>query len=343
MLDFTFLDKEYCCGKDELDYFKEKTWDYDIIPLPRKRGAMAEITDFAVLLGGFSSDEKGYYYLGTKPYNSYIPYMRIEGECYYFSYDDTPYRYIGVRPALSLSSDSNSLSEYYTYSSKITDEMVIFGYYPQDAVSLKVQLKLDNAFIKGKLQKTGNYYTSDSREAKDHESEFLPQKHIEYIYKGKRYVRVKANLYQETRLSNYRECKKGEYVWVEVSPIEWIFDYEKRLIFSEKILFAGVPFKNEYYYQGNFENTVIKKFMDNNFSKEILQAYKKYRKNDVKYFDKPLLEKSDESHESSVSNLEINLETAIKTILSATENNEKIELHTFDKRGKQKVYTIKNK
>ena len=49
---------------------------------------------------------------------------------------------------------------------------------------------------------------------------------------------------------------------------------------SLKLLFAGIPFDINETYNGDFENTFIKKFMDEEFSKDILRG-QTLTKNDV--------------------------------------------------------------
>ena len=78
-------------------------------------------------------------------------------------------------------------------------------------------------------------------------------------------------------LSNGEKYKRGDYVWVEVQPIKWLIDEKSDIALSERILFAGVQFKNgimfEKNYNGDFRTTDIKLFMDKYFSKDIIPSF----------------------------------------------------------------------
>lgn len=73
-----------------------------------------------------------------------------------------------------------------------------------------------------KLIKTGNSYNGDE----------------EYIYNKERYVRA---LVKEDFLCPKGNYNKGDYVWIKVEPIKWIYDRKKKLLVSEKILYGGIP------------------------------------------------------------------------------------------------------
>ena len=129
---------------------------------------------------------------------------------------------------------------------------------------------------------------------------FKPQVHEEYEYKGKRYIRVKANFddlgdsSEATTLSNGENYDNGDHVWVAVEPVKWIIDEQSQLLIAEKILFAGVQFQDvhkktesvketsnpeellrkmiERKFRGiDFETSDIKGFMDEYFSKDLEQ------------------------------------------------------------------------
>lgn len=68
------------------------------------------------------------------------------------------------------------------------------------------------------------------------------------------------------------EYEAGSPVWIMVEPIDWIIFRSKnnrKYLLSKNILFAGIPFDTKETYDGDFENTFIKKFMDEYFSKDI--------------------------------------------------------------------------
>lgn len=147
-----------------------------------------------------------------------------------------------------------------------------YGFYPQQAPSKFVQENLNSAFLQGILSKTGNTFTVDSRRYNEYEKTFSPLILDEYQYEGKLYVRVTANSYfdgSKFKLSNGEEYVDGDNVWVEVQPIKWWLDETMNIMLAEKILFAGVQFKYERNYKGDFSTTDIKKFLDQCFAKDI--------------------------------------------------------------------------
>lgn len=139
---------------------------------------------------------------------------------------------------------------------------VEYGYYPQNAVSKSMQRSLETAFQAGFLNKTGNTYTTDSRQYDEYDSAFLAQIHTEYEYNGKRYVRVKANSYYDGdkfKLSNGQEYCDGDFVWVEIQPVKWLVDEKEKLMITEKLIFAGVQFnKTRDYKTKNVRKNPIK-------------------------------------------------------------------------------------
>lgn len=108
----------------------------------------------------------------------------------------------------------------------------------------------------------------------------------EYIYEGKKYVRVNPNFsnerYSLATLSDGKDYSGNYPIWIEVEPIKWfIFENENKqtCLLSRDILFSGVPFSTKKIYDEDFKNTFIKKFMDEEFSKDILRG-QTFAKND---------------------------------------------------------------
>lgn len=283
MSDFTFLTPEQCFGNDKLDILK-------------KRGTGAAITDFSILLGGLVDRRSNYMHIDsddslagrtggywTRSANSYGDVRMVlrdgrEGECY------GCFRDVGARPALLFSSISSIPTN--GESGKRARDGVLeveYGYYPQSAVTRGLQQELERQFTSGRLTKTGNGYTTDSRKnnAEDDEK-FKAQRHEEYEYKGKRYIRVKANSCffdgEDFKLSNGESYSNGDQVWVEVEPIKWLVSERDKLMLAEKIIFAGVEFKRERdYHTGDFWKTVIKQFIDYCWERDIEQVNKQVR------------------------------------------------------------------
>ena len=137
-----------------------------------------------------------------------------------------------------------------------------------------MQEKLERAFKRGSLSKTGKKYTTDSRKLKEHDEVFSPKQHEEFQLDGKRYVRVEAKYcYSEFKLSNGESYRNGDPVWVEVSPVKWLVDERAKMMLTDKLIFAGVQFDHKRnYHTEDFDKTDIKTFMDRYLSKELEQS-----------------------------------------------------------------------
>ena len=277
-LDFTFLDG---ASLDKIEPLK-------------KTGLEAIATDFAVCLGlqcDYGQVIRGNYWTlsaaGIKKwfYNkqktSIIETVSANGEK---EKEFITLSIIGARPLLVDISNYNLsqlMNEQYTLDGlKITT----LGEYPQAVVANKYQEKLENLYKKNELTLTGNYYTTYNINSGK-------IKLYEYIYKGKKYVRVNANFLNllYTRLSSGEYYHENFPIWIEVEPIKWfVFENENKetCLLSRDILFSGVPFDTKEIYDGDFKNTFIKKFMDECFSKDILRGKTLEENNSLKLVKK---------------------------------------------------------
>lgn len=275
MNDFTFLTEEQCF---------DSSGKLEIL---EKRGTIAPITDFSILLGGYVSnyhyynnsnsleDRSGWYWTSSDKDNDARVVCR-DGDCYYFRVNR---RTGGARPALPYSSIRNICSNGVRGRDGILE--VEYGEYPQKVASKRLQGELERSYNynQSSIRKTGKTYIADSRKYDEDNKKFSAQIIEEYLFDdGKKYVRVKANFYydgREFKLSNGEIYNDGDYVWVEVQPIKWLIDEKSDIALSERLLFAGVQFKHERNYKGDFSTTDIKEFMDKHFSKDITPSFSK--------------------------------------------------------------------
>lgn len=272
MKNFTFLTDDQIFGTSKLEIFD-------------KIGTQAAITDFAILLGGYVSDN--YYYNGGTSLEDRTGWYwtssddkdndaRVVGRNGGSYSNSVTRRDGGARPAFSFSSISSISTNGVSGRNKYGIIEFEYGEYPQKVAPKNLQVVLEQAYHNSfsTLKPTGKTYTTDSKKYNDYEAKFQAQQFQEYSYTdGKKYVRVKTNSWfdgSKFKLSNGEEYKDGDYVWVEVQPIKWlVVDENKNIALSERLLFAGVQFKNKRNYKGDFSKTDIKKFMDDCFSKDI--------------------------------------------------------------------------
>lgn len=162
-----------------------------------------------------------------------------------------------------------------TYTDERTNvEEIAYGEYPQFAVSPEMQEELENNLQSRKLYMTGKNYTFNSSSYErpktvdgHRDNSFKPTNYSEYEYQGKKYVRVKADINigaksNKIMLANGRICTHGDSVWLEVSPVIWYVDKKSQFLISKYGLLSGIRFDDKEYH-GKFEETEIKKYMDN--------------------------------------------------------------------------------
>lgn len=250
--EITVLKEEQIFGKNKSKIFEQ----YGNL-------SAAEITDFAILLGG----------VGSNHLNKYRKYVNF-GCWWTSSFDDEncpkyiDYRgeedsfnelnflkesNIGVRPVLSYSAIKSQdrktkASKMATY---LTGQPIRYGEYPQTIVDEKLAKELEEAYQKGLLDKTGKNYSIDYVKKDNDDDNLISLKYEEFNYKGKDYIHKFGKKYirmfpsQDSVgkiLSDNRKIVADEPYWISIEPINWILDWQYEIAMSEKILFAGIQF-----------------------------------------------------------------------------------------------------
>lgn len=269
MVRFTFLTEGDCFYGD------------NILNIIKKRGTKAALTDFARLLSYFSFN-KEFYVEGSKEtladrtgnyctvsYTS--SFVRIVDNYGFSDHEQIDSNNFAARPVIQFSSKNIPNDGNINRASDGVLE-VEYGFYPQQVVSAKIQNKLEKLFENQLIKKTGNTFTVDSV---NNDEKFSPKIIEEYEYQGKRYVRVIIDVLNPDRtiqLSNDVYYENDDAVWIEVQPVKWWVDEDKKIMVSEKILFSGIKFHYKNIAINSFEDTNIKKYMDNFFSKDLLRT-----------------------------------------------------------------------
>ena len=268
--DFTFLTEEQLFERRKLEILK----DY---------GMKAAVTDFAILLGAYVSDNiyagdsrdlqdrTGYWWSSSSAGAGDVRVVLNDGNR---DYSIRLFRNCGARPASPFSVISDISPNVVRGRDGIP--RITYGEYPQYATDRKTAKELERNFnsrITLGFGKTGKTYTTDSRKYSEYDKRFQAQTHIEYEYMGKKYVRVKANSYYDGNkftLSNGEKYRDDDFVWIEVQPITWLVDEKSKTILSEKLIFSGIRYTDkDIPYRDDFKSTEIKKFMDDYFAKDI--------------------------------------------------------------------------
>ena len=263
MNNFTFLTDEQIFGNNKLDIIS-------------RYGTKCAITDFSILLGGYVSqdcytsegnarkDRTGWWW--TKSFYDNGARAVLSSGFSYCNYVDR--RDGGARPALPYSSIQSISSNKVRGASGIKE--IEYGEYPQTIIDENYSRELEIAYNNGNLKTTGKNYTTDSVSYQDTDTSFRARTHTEYEYNGGKYIRFVDDLscYGEDVLSDGR-IELGKVYWVRVEPITWLVDEKADIALSKKIIFSGIQFSNRRNYDGDFDRTNIKQFMDNYFSKEI--------------------------------------------------------------------------
>ena len=279
MLDFTILSVEQC---NRLSIFD-------------KIGSKAPSTNFARLLGCIGiwctkTIETKETYDGDVIV--IVAYSSIHSRPTTWFVDDYEF---STRPAILYSSISDYASNGHVNEEGIFE--VEYGEYPQQVASDELQKKLDEAYSCDypSIKSTGKTYTIHRKSArtifnKDDLDEYNCETLTfeEFLYQdGKKYVKAKKiTVAPLDFLDNYHNYYENNYyyknVWVEVQPIKWLIDKYANIALTKNILFSGVPiiklnksytrFSARKKYDGNFENTYMKEFLNTIFSKDIVPS-----------------------------------------------------------------------
>lgn len=107
-----------------------------------------------------------------------------------------------------------------------------YGEYPAWTINNELSSTLEALYLKGELPESGKFYNIPMFTDRYDKANYYIIK--EYLYNDKRYVRVKA--VHDVYLSNKQKYNKGDYIWIQVSPIKWLYDEKTKILISNYIL-----------------------------------------------------------------------------------------------------------
>ena len=269
-LDFTFLTKEQiwgdAYGNGQLDVIE-------------KYGKLVAPTDLTILLNGDMYDGNDNRTSEGETTCSYWSASPSEFECAsYIKHEGIMARGtlmrrdISVRPILPSSETANLIPSNRKMGVNGI-EIVEYGEYPQTVTDEETRERLERLYEyeDDSLRPTGKSYTFDAiNPNEDYDAAFKARSCPEYELDGERYIRIlvrSSNRYRPLSIREQVDEDGGPY-WVKVQPIEWLADPTGVWV-SKKCLFAGIPFDTKEKYDGNFQNTSLKKYLDTYFTKDI--------------------------------------------------------------------------
>ena len=296
--EFRFISKRKVFGDNRLDIFE-------------KYGVEAAITDFSILLGGIYFDTNtidgrglknrtGSWWLFDYDENNQVSRVDGYGLC---DSDDVKVRYNGIRPGLPYYLISSECSNSNSGITGVNE--VLFGEYPQMAVGKDLSTELEIKFNDGDLFPTGKEYSTDSVYYQDMDKKFSLRTHTEYEYNGNKYIRFIGDSNGDGKvLSNGVTVEFGKPYWISVEPISWFVDNNKHWAISKKILVSGVHFSNLISYDGNFGGSLIKGFMSQYLSKDIIPSNLNNLTNTSNTVNLPVLDVDDVTNEDVIDEFE---------------------------------------
>ena len=136
------------------------------------------------------------------------------------------------------------------------EDIIYFGEYPQIIPDEKTQKLLWEDSNNNNLKETGRIYIFDETNSNSIFKPFKPVVYREYEKNGKKYILLKANLCKTYDGYSKRNMyiKNGDYVWVEVSPVEWVIDYKNGNFVARKGLLSGIRYNKRYLDPENLES-----------------------------------------------------------------------------------------
>jgi len=255
---------------------EEQIWGDVALDVIKSYGTKTGFSDLAIVLGGLmesaeTSDGQrtGYVWSASSNENGNVRTVDFLGGR---NLDYEPLkRFVGARPALPSSITSKIQPSEARLMRKIGDVQIVeYGEYPQTIASEDINEALEQALSNGQLQPTGKKYTFDGEKYNAYDKPFKAKEYAEYQHNGKRYICVEAQPRDsDSVLSNGNVSKTGDTCWIEVQPIEWLKD-QSGVWVARQVLFSGVQFDKNKNYDGDFDKTDMKQYLDRYFSKEML-------------------------------------------------------------------------
>lgn len=258
-----------------------------------KYGVLAANTDLAIALGSnmprFDSyvmedrtlrGRTGNYVTQSMVYSDSVQVILSSGES---MATDVGNRGLGIRPVMKCE-ELIPLAKVYAKKGVHGIDILEYGEYPQYSLNQELEAILEELYLNGSLQVTGKTYTFDSRKYNESILPFEPVEYAEYVYGGRKYVRIYANPYDDygCKLSNGKVYQTGEAIWLEVSPVQWIIDELSGSFISLRCLLSGIRFNTPGKgYDGDIKDTEMYRYINTIMLNDLLTIVPKKKKNTI--------------------------------------------------------------
>lgn len=249
----------------------------------KKEGFQSSITDMAIFLGGSvnhrtyvcnGKQNTGYWFVSTVEENKKDEiYGQVDPTKVYAVSDQGEFF---TTPCSNTEIGYRLFIEWSDKKSNDSIKKISFGEFPQTAVSDNLSTNLEKQLAQGNINLTGEKFTFNSHDELKEGKDFQPRVFREYSYNGESYIRfISDSASSGEKLNDGRQIKLGKPYWIKVEPIIWLLDEKKGIAISEKILFAGIKYANEYMPRKDvkvFLKTNIYDYIKNCFEKEFFRG-----------------------------------------------------------------------
>lgn len=240
---FDLLNIEQITGKNKLSIFDNTN-------------IQCENTYFSQILGVSSSKTLITKTLYSEDRNYLVKAIISGKECYSDIYStDTM-----IRPITKYSSIKDLAKN------KIINEQgkveIEFGEFPTTDVPKNIYNILEIQYQNGLLHKSNQTFTTfTSYNRYDFNLEQSPN--AVFIYNSEKYIRLIG------RFNSYYSNYSNSILWIKVCPIKWLVDEKNDIAITKDCIFSGIPFNDNRKYNNNFEETLLYRYLNNIFIKEI--------------------------------------------------------------------------
>ena len=215
-----------------------------------------ENTYFSQILGASSSKTLITKTLYSEDRNYLVKAIISGKECYSDVYStDTM-----IRPITKFSNIKDLVKNKVINEQGITE--IEFGEFPTSEVSKNIYNILEIQYQNGLLHKSNQTFTTfTSYNRYDFNLEQSPN--AVFVYNSEKYIRLIG------RYNSYNSNYSNSILWIKVCPIKWLVDEKNDIAITKDSIFSGIPFNDNRNYNNNFEETLLYRYLNNIFIKEI--------------------------------------------------------------------------